>query len=445
MSEVEFTDEQKNIIKCIDDNIIVSACAGSGKSSTLVEKALSEITNIQNWKKLSILTYTNKSKQDLEKKIYNEKVVIDTFHGFIYKNIFPFDYEISQNFIENFTFRAKTYEQWRNKLYDENILVSSFGRNDFVMEHTLYLMKRNNLLSYLKSKYYAIYIDEAQDNNYHQYTLLEEFMKLGIKLLMVGDPNQTLYQFRGASPEDFKKYFSDKRFSSFSLTKNFRCHDIIDKIANSYCFPDCNINDASFGYYLISSSNLEEIVSTYSSEKIAYLRKANADLSDYSGRFSIIKDLAFDSNVSEIVKNIVLCLLKFNFQKNYYLYSLFDDLKIDGNLYSSQHQKKLIEFLNLLIEEKCKESLINFLVLLLLDEYIEEVFNIYIQLVDDPITKNFFNNLSLHITMTVHSSKGLEFDNVIINKNDFFYQQELQKNSFYVAFTRAEKRIFVIY
>ncbi|KQQ76024.1 UvrD-helicase domain-containing protein [Acinetobacter sp. Leaf130] len=445
MSELEFTDEQKNIIKCIDDNIIVSACAGSGKSSTLVEKALSEITNIQNWKKLSILTYTNKSKQDLEKKIYNEKIVIDTFHGFIYKNIFPFDYEISQNFIENFTFRAKTYEQWCNKLYDENILVSSFGGNDFVMEHTLYLMKRKNLLSYLKSKYYAIYIDEAQDNNYHQYTLLEEFMKLGIKLLMVGDPNQTLYQFRGASPEDFKKYFSDKRFSSFSLTKNFRCHDIIDKIANSYCFPDCNINDASFGYYLISSSNLEEIVSTYSSEKIAYLRKANADLSDYSGRFSIIKDLAFDSDVSEIVKNIVLCLLKFKFQKTYYLYSLFDDLKIDGNLYSSQNQKKLIEFLNFLIEEKCKKSLINFLVLLLLDEYIEEVFNIYIQLADDPITKNFFNNLSLHITMTVHSSKGLEFDNVIINKNDFFYQQELQKNSFYVAFTRAEKRIFVIY
>ncbi len=72
-------------------------------------------------------------------------------------------------------------------------------------------------------------------------------------------------------------------------------------------------------------------------------------------------------------------------------------------------------------------------------------FLVYIQLVDDPITKNFFNNLSLHITMTVHSSKGLEFDNVIINKNDFFYRQELQKNNFYVAFTRAKKRIFVIY
>lgn len=445
MSELEFTEEQKNIIKCIHDNIIVSACAGSGKSSTLVEKALSEIANIQNWKKLSILTYTNKSKQDLEKKIYNEKIVVDTFHGFIYKNIFPFDYEISQNFIENFTFRAKTYEQWCNKLYDENILVSSFGRNDFVMEHTLYLMKRKNLLSYLKSKYYAIYIDEAQDNNYHQYTLLEEFMKLGIKLLMVGDPNQTLYQFRGASPEDFKKYFSDQRFSSFSLTKNFRCHYIINEIANSYCFPDCNINDADFGYYLISSSNLEEIVSNYSSEKIAYLRKANADLSDYSDKFSIIKDLAFNSDISEIVKNIVLCLLRNKFQKNYYLYSLFDDLKIDGNIYSSQNQRKLIKFLNCFVEGNCKENLKNFLILLLLDEYVEEVFSTYMQLVDDPITKNFFNNLSLHITMTIHSSKGLEFDNVIINKNDFFYQNELQKNNFYVAFTRAEKRIFVIY
>ncbi|MDV7500605.1 UvrD-helicase domain-containing protein [Acinetobacter baumannii] len=207
MSELEFTEEQKNIIKCNDDNIIVSACAGSGKSSTLVEKALSEITNIKNWKKLSILTYTNKSKKDLERRLYNEKIIIDTFHGFIYKDIFPFDYEISQNFIENFTFRAKTYEEWRNKLYHENILVSSSGTNDFVMEHTLHLLKKKNLLSYLKSKYYAIYIDEAQDNNYHQYALLEEFIKLGIKLLMVGDPNQTLYQFRGQVPKILENIF----------------------------------------------------------------------------------------------------------------------------------------------------------------------------------------------------------------------------------------------
>ncbi|MDH0825865.1 3'-5' exonuclease [Acinetobacter johnsonii] len=46
--------------------------------------------------------------------------------------------------------------------------------------------------------------------------------------------------------------------------------------------------------------------------------------------------------------------------------------------------------------------------------------------------------------MTIHSSKGLEFDNVIIDKNDFFYRQKIEENNFYVAFTRAKKRIFVI-
>jgi superfamily I DNA/RNA helicase len=73
VSKLSLTDEQKQIIESDANNIIISACAGSGKSSTLVFKALEEVKRNNSWKYLSILTFTNKSKQDLEKN-YQVKI-----------------------------------------------------------------------------------------------------------------------------------------------------------------------------------------------------------------------------------------------------------------------------------------------------------------------------------------------------------------------------------
>ena len=445
MSKLSLTDEQKQIIESDANNIIISACAGSGKSSTLVFKALEEVKRNNSWKYLSILTFTNKSKQDLEKKLSSENILITTFHGFIYNNIFPFDSKISANFDENFSYRASTYEEWLGYLYSNNTLVGSRGRNDFTIQHALILMKRSNLLSYLKSKFQALYIDEAQDNNYYQYDFLEIIIRLGVKVLMVGDPNQTLYQFRGATPDQFIRYCADDRFESFKLSRNFRCHYIINDLANGYKFIDYNIiDDNGFGYYVIEEVEINNIVSEHISESIVFLRKTNASLSDCGNKFSILKDLAFDADVSEIVKITVTSILKIKFQSNYYLYNLFEDLKIDVNSYTNKTQDEIrLQIESFLVSQE-KVNLEDFLFKLSLSELIDDVYNTYQQLVDDPITKNFFSNVNKHVTMTIHSSKGLEFDNVIIDKNDFFYRQKIEENNFYVAFTRAKKRIFVI-
>ncbi len=47
------------------------------------------------------------------------------------------------------------------------------------------------------------------------------------------------------------------------------------------------------------------------------------------------------------------------------------------------------------------------------------------------------------VAMTIHSSKGLEFNNVVIYKNDFNEDEE-RKRLRYVAFTRARKRLFIV-
>lgn len=273
MSELDFTDEQNQILDSHAKNIIISACAGAGKSSTLLEKANRETKHCLAWKKIAILTFTNKSKNDLIEKIGNESISISTFHGFILENIFPFDSEIEDDLDQEFGKEANSYDDWLYHLYTHNKITGAKRKSDYVFQHALILCRKKNVINYLKSNFYAIYIDEAQDNNYQQYELVEIFIKCGIHILMVGDPNQTLYTFRGACAETFKKYMHDERFSKFEMKKNFRCHQVIDSIANSYNFPRENFKDENGGYFVVKIEMLDRIVDKLKDETMVFLHK----------------------------------------------------------------------------------------------------------------------------------------------------------------------------
>lgn len=77
-------------------------------------------------------------------------------------------------------------------------------------------------------------------------------------------------------------------------------------------------------------------------------------------------------------------------------------------------------------------------------EFKNKILETYLDLLNHKDTKKFFQNKSKHKTMTIHSSKGLEFDNVIIKREDFYYKGNIERNNFYVAITRARKRVMVI-
>ena len=121
MPSLDFTLEQQRILDCTSENIIVSACAGSGKSSTLVEKAKREILLSRPWKKLAVLTFTNKSKDDLISKVNHPSIIITTFHGFIFENVFPFDPYFCNEVRESFQKRANTYIEWLDAFKNNKI------------------------------------------------------------------------------------------------------------------------------------------------------------------------------------------------------------------------------------------------------------------------------------------------------------------------------------
>jgi superfamily I DNA/RNA helicase len=69
-----------------------------------------------------------------------------------------------------------------------------------------------------------VFVDEFQDINPVQYRLLAEAGRLADgRIFVIGDPDQSIYAFRGADPEVFARFSSD--FPSavrFSLTNNYR-------------------------------------------------------------------------------------------------------------------------------------------------------------------------------------------------------------------------------
>ncbi len=71
-----------------------------------------------------------------------------------------------------------------------------------------------------------IVVDEAQDLNYNQYRLMSRLSNiLNVPFIMVGDPNQSIYQFQGSSD----KYLIEHSGCTYSLVENYRStQEIVD-------------------------------------------------------------------------------------------------------------------------------------------------------------------------------------------------------------------------
>lgn len=79
-----------------------------------------------------------------------------------------------------------------------------------------------------------IFVDEYQDTNYAQVSIISQLAELHHRICVVGDDYQSIYSFRGANIDnilDFKNKFEDAR--TFKLERNYRSTQLIVEAANS--------------------------------------------------------------------------------------------------------------------------------------------------------------------------------------------------------------------
>ncbi|MBQ0102422.1 MAG: UvrD-helicase domain-containing protein [Firmicutes bacterium] len=128
----------------------------------------------------------------------------------------------------------KRYVQLVYTLYQKTLLEASALDFDDIIVQTVNLLSTNEeAASYCRNKFRYISVDEFQDTNYAQLRLIELLSEGRRNLMVVGDDDQSIYKFRGATIANilnFDRQFSDAKV--VKLEENYRSTSNILAAAN---------------------------------------------------------------------------------------------------------------------------------------------------------------------------------------------------------------------
>ncbi|MDH7478779.1 MAG: UvrD-helicase domain-containing protein, partial [Syntrophomonadaceae bacterium] len=130
----------------------------------------------------------------------------------------PLDYKIAQ-----------LYRWYQQQLLEYNAL----DFDDLIMLTVQLFQQHPSILSYYQNKFRYILVDEYQDTNHAQYVLVNQLAACHRNLCVVGDPDQSIYGWRGANLHNilnFKKDYPEAL--EVKLEENYRSTKTILEAAN---------------------------------------------------------------------------------------------------------------------------------------------------------------------------------------------------------------------
>jgi superfamily I DNA/RNA helicase len=290
-SLADLNPEQKRAVETIDKPLLLLAGAGSGKTRVITYRIAHLISN-RNVPPIKILalTFTNKAAKEMRERVQlmlkgkTQGIMITTFHSLcvrflrefihllgyrrdfvifdtnsqlatiktIYEDeeIDPKIFNLKATFYEIMKVKGKgkgpeffldqksdPYAQVTGKVFQEYGKTLK-GCNAVDFEDILYLTielfkKFPNETDLLKRRFEYIMVDEYQDTNRVQYSLIKYLTENSRKLCVVGDDDQSIYGWRGADIKnilDFQKDFPEAEV--IKLEQNYRSTSIILNAAN---------------------------------------------------------------------------------------------------------------------------------------------------------------------------------------------------------------------
>ena len=286
-------DKQKEAVLATEGPCLVIAGAGSGKTKVLTHKIayLMAEKYIKPWNILAI-TFTNKAANEMKERV--QKLVgdaandmwIGTFHSICVRmlrkfidrigfdtSFIIFDtsdqktvvkeclkelkiddklfsdksvmYEISNaknDMLEPIEYAKKYAGDYRREtiakiyaLYQDKLKENNAIDFDDIINFTIKILKNNDdVLDMYSDKFQYVLVDEYQDTNKAQFTLVTLLASKHGNITVVGDNDQGIYSFRGADITNilnFEKDFPGTRI--IKLEQNYRCTGNILKAANA--------------------------------------------------------------------------------------------------------------------------------------------------------------------------------------------------------------------
>lgn len=501
--KIKITEEQLEITKDNSDFLIVSAGPGSGKTETLSKYIPERAMELTLGKKIIVCSYTVKSTNEIKTrtlrnngedgKALSESVIFLTFDSFLMNYFWKYylnriirfiskKYNIACN-EKNYKFEKIIYSKKKcsefksnyKKEYwfamevsefinsiENNCFLSGFSSDYILFE---YISSKENIevKNYITCFFDRIIIDEAQDFSFLRYDLLLHLnIEFNIKLSLIGDERQTIYQFGGAEPKIFNKIISNpkvKEIKKIELLKNHRYKGMDENIkkllsSNEENFEE-NLNIAI--KTLESSNDLSAFIKQIDNEDTVFI------LTDTNNEVESILKLLNDNSIGAYLKiddsiTSGITSLEKEFIENLYAYKLIKngngDIKkrIDKERTPSQ---VIFDFL-WPYDEKANEKFLklfsknnqNFddIISSIEKGYEFKINPLWNKLMEDNNYLSILSPRRIQI-MTIHGSKGLEADIIFINRNlinDYKNKNYNMKfENMFVALSRVKKEIII--
>lgn len=266
VSTIKFTEEQKTAIRS-NNSMVVTACPGSGKTTVIVEKIRSAFENLESYQGIIAISFTIKASKELADKCKRnganiKSSYIGTIDNFCLSEIiFPFIsklYGKSSNDLTCIQFGEleESYKDNLPNLSQPGVVFSTDDYRKYASEFKKHhqdgfiLLEAVTIISfeivkrslacqrYLKARYTSIYIDEYQDTSEPQHELFLEIHALGLIAVAVGDVQQSIYAFRGSDPKYIRSLIEDSdSFEHHVIDLNHRCHPSIINYSNRLFSP----------------------------------------------------------------------------------------------------------------------------------------------------------------------------------------------------------------
>lgn len=465
-----WSDYQKDIFRDIakaNDHTVVIARAGSGKTSTIVEgfkylpkgrktlmvafnKSIAEELAQRAPSYVDVMTLHSLGFRAIKQSFGKEVVLDNEKCRIIVNSIIGNDrelWDLNQSI-------CKCVSLCKGFLFDtpNNIeeLMDKFGIETFELSKEQFIKHVIKTLSVCKAqknvvdfddmiwypfvyrlnvgKFDVVFVDEAQDLNAAQMAMVLSACAIGGRIIAVGDPAQSIYQFRGADSEAIPNIINKLKAKTLPLSVTYRCPKKVVALAKEIV-PDIECAaDAPEG-------SVEEMLSSDLLKKVRpgdfVLSRTNAPLIKFC--MSALK-MGIPANIQgrDVGANLIYFIKK---SKALTINSFIEYV----NAWKDMEVKRLLsEKKDPMVCQDKAECLLNLcegtLTINDLKETIEKLFND-----TDDNNKVIFS--------TTHKAKGLERDRVFMLVNTYRYGPGVvgeEANLYYVAVTRAKKELYLV-
>lgn len=167
---------------------------------------------------------------DIDEKFLSHKTVLAEISKYKDKMKTPQDMKSAASHDSRLRQIAEAYE-----LYQQRMLTSDAMDFDDLICYTIKLFEQNeDVLEYYQRRFKYIMVDEYQDTNKSQYRLISLLSRKRNNLCVVGDDDQSIYRFRGATIENILSFENEfKGAAVIRLEQNYRSTGNILDAANN--------------------------------------------------------------------------------------------------------------------------------------------------------------------------------------------------------------------